>query len=178
MGTPRLTARLSALGLLALVAAAPALGQQRSPDTPPLVDRGGIEGDPIRIDAVDPDVAPFLWQMKRQIIAKWGYPCLRDPESGRCEYLPARVVINVGVLSTGALQFTEVTTSSGYTIYDDAALAAIRRAAPFTEVPAEMMARMKPGSTGAIVRILFTYSVSDQLGLPGTAGRPNTPIAR
>jgi len=53
--------------------------------------------------------------------------------------------------------------SSGFAIYDDYAVNAIKLGSPFPPVPKEMMVHMKVTSTGVSIVAIFTYMVDTSL---------------
>jgi len=124
----------------------------------------GIEGEPIHLDSVDPDFGPFLQQVKRQIYAKWGYPCVKNPATHGCDYYNARLYVVFGIQKSGLLQVVELQASSGYDIYDEYALNAVRLAAPYPPVPPAMLAKFKTTNVGVPILVQFTYSVETSLG--------------
>ena len=124
----------------------------------------GIEGEPIKLDSIDPEFGAFLQQVKRQIQAKWGYPCLKNPVTHGCDYYNARLYVVFGIHKSGRLQVVEVQTSSGYEIYDDYAVNAVRLAAPYPPVPPAMLAKFKSTNTGVPIMAQFTYTVETTLG--------------
>ncbi|HSE92550.1 MAG TPA: TonB C-terminal domain-containing protein [Methylomirabilota bacterium] len=125
--------------------------------------RGGIEGEPIPLDSPDAKYSDWLERVRRQIKEKWGYPCVKNPLTGECEYKTATLVVEFGVLRGGQLQFIEVRRPSGFSIYDDYAANAIKLGAPFPQVPDAMMTRMVRGSTGVAIQATFNYVVSTSL---------------
>jgi periplasmic protein TonB len=102
---------------------------------------------------------PYLETVRKQIRQRWDYPCMRNASTGVCEYKTATVRIEFGIRRNGALQFADVTDSSGLAIYDARALEAVRRAAPFPPVPDDLMARTPAGSTCIPINIHFKYVV-------------------
>jgi len=125
--------------------------------------RGGIEGEPIPLDSTDPNFSDYLDRIRRQIKQNWGYPCVKNPETRECEYKTASLVVEFGILKAGVVQFVEVRRSSGFAIYDDYAVNAIKLGSPFPPVPKEMMARVKVTSTGVSIIAIFTYMVDTSL---------------
>jgi TonB family protein len=123
-----------------------------------LASRGGIEGDPIRLDSEDPRYNDYLEQIRRRIQDKWGYPCVKTERS--CEYKEAALEIDFGILKDGRLQFVQVVHNSDYQIYDEYAETAIKLASPFPPVPQAMLAAAKPGSTGVPIRARFVYYIA------------------
>jgi protein TonB len=100
---------------------------------------------------------PYFEQVRKQIRTRWSYPCLTDPTTGACEYMNAQVTLEFGIREDGSLAFVDVTQSSGYAVYDTQAADAVRRAAPFPPVPADVMASRPARGTGIPVRAHFNY---------------------
>lgn len=119
--------------------------------------RGGILGEPIPLDSKDPDFTDYLERVRRLIKQNWGYPCVKNAETRECEYKSTRLVVEFGILRQGPVQFVEIRHPSGWLIYDDYAVNAIKLASPFPPVPAALMARMERGSAGLPIRVNFTY---------------------
>jgi TonB family protein len=120
--------------------------------------RGGIEGEAIPLDSVDPNYNDYLDQVRRRIKEKWGYPCIvRDGQTRTCEYKSATLDVQFGILKDGRVQFVEVVRNSEFSIYDEYAVTAIKLASPFPPVPAVMMKGMRPGSTGIPISARFSY---------------------
>jgi len=91
---------------------------------------------------------------------KWGYPCVKDEATGKCEYKPAQLVIDFGILEDGRLGYVNVKESSGMEIYDERSVRAIRDASPFPRVPPELMAKAKPGSSWVTIRVRLKYKLA------------------
>jgi TonB family protein len=125
--------------------------------------RGGIDGDPIALDSHDANFSEYLEKVRQQIKAKWNYPCVKNHTTMQCEYLSAQLVVEFGILKSGRLQYVDVVRSSGYAIYDDYAVNAIRLAEPYPPVPSEMIARMRVGSTGTVIGAHFNYITETSL---------------
>jgi len=125
--------------------------------------RGGIEGEPIPLNSTDPNFSDYLDRVRRQIKQNWGYPCVKNGETRECEYKTASLVVEFGILKAGVVQFVEVRRSSGFAIYDDYAVNAIKLGSPFPPVPKEMMVHMKVTSTGVSIVAIFTYMVDTSL---------------
>ena len=119
--------------------------------------RGGIEGEPIRLDSDDPRYNDYLEQVRRRIQEKWGYPCIQAERS--CEYKEATLDIEFGILKDGRVQFVDVVHASEYPIYDQYAATAIKLASPFPPVPQSMLNSVKPGSPGVPIRARFAYYI-------------------
>lgn len=117
----------------------------------------GIEGEPIPLDSTDPQFNDYLDRIRRMIKEKWGYPCIKDPTTGHCDYKSARLIIVFGILKDGRVPALEVAQQSGYDVYDDYAVNAIKLASPFPPVPASLMATAKSGSAGVKIVAAFQY---------------------
>jgi TonB family protein len=117
----------------------------------------GIEGEPIPLDSTDAKFNDYLDRVRRMIKEKWGYPCIKDLATGNCDYKSARLVIVFGILKDGRVPTLEVAQQSGYRVYDDYAVNAIKLAAPFPPVPASLMATAKSGSSGVKIMAAFQY---------------------
>jgi periplasmic protein TonB len=117
----------------------------------------GIEGEPIPLDSTDAKFNDYLDRVRRMIKEKWGYPCIKDSATGHCDYKSARLVIVFGILKDGRVPTLEVAQQSGYRVYDDYAVNAIKLAAPFPPVPASLMATAKSGSSGVKIMAAFQY---------------------
>ena len=117
----------------------------------------GIEGEPIPLDSTDPKFNDYLDRIRRMIKEKWGYPCIKDTATGHCDYKSARLVIVFGILKDGRVPMLEVAQQSGYDVYDDYAVNAIKLASPFPPVPASLMATAKSGSAGVKIVAAFQY---------------------
>jgi TonB family protein len=126
--------------------------QWTAPGWPP-----GFPPEGIRIDSTDGRYAVYLDDVRERIMRLWPYPCV--PSGSNCEYRPAVVDIEFGVLQSGTLQFVNVIRSSGMTIYDDSAVNATRRASPYPPIPSTIMALLKPGSRGLVINARFKYTV-------------------
>jgi TonB family protein len=125
--------------------------------------RGGIEGEPIPLDSSDTRYNDYLDRLRRRIKANWGFPCVKDEATRECEYKSVSLVVHFGILKDGRLQFVDVVESSGFPIYDDYAVNAIKFASPFPPVPPSVMTAMGRGSTGAAIAARFNYVVDTSL---------------
>jgi TonB family protein len=119
--------------------------------------RGGIAGEPVPLDSKDNDIRDYLERIKRLIQQHWVFPCVKDRQTGVCEYKSTELLVEFGILKHGPLQYVEVRRASPYDIYDESAVVAVKLASPFPPVPAAMMARMASGSTGASITARFVY---------------------
>jgi TonB family protein len=120
--------------------------------------RGGIEGEPIRLDSTDPRYSDYLDRIRRMIKEKWGYPCVKNASTRACDYKTTNLVIEFGIARDGVVPFVNVLRPSGYQIYDDYAVNAIKLAAPFPRVPPEM-----GGAKGVPIEATFSYLVDTSL---------------
>src|SRR5262249_25988593 len=120
--------------------------------------RGGIEGEPIPLDSKDPRYNDYLDRIRRMIKEKWGFPCEKNPRTRECEYKTAVLVIEFGITREGVVPFVNVLKTSGYQIYDDYAVNAIKLAAPFPQMPATM-----GGPKGVPIVATFSYMVDSSL---------------
>jgi TonB family protein len=77
------------------------------------------------------------------------YPCVDDKTTGRCEYLSARLPLELGITTDGQAPYVTVRESSGLQMYDATAVKAVKAAAPFPPVPPELMALMPPPAEGS-----------------------------
>jgi outer membrane biosynthesis protein TonB len=125
--------------------------------------RGGIEGDPIPLDSADPRYSDYLEQIRRRIKAKWGFPCVRNAQTGLCDHYTTSLDVHFGILKDGSVQFVDVVKRSEHGIYDEYATRAILLAQPFPPVPPAMMAAMRQGSSGLAISARFSYVVESSL---------------
>jgi TonB family protein len=86
---------------------------------------------------------------------RWGYPCIKT--GAGCEYKTAELVIEFGIAKDGRVPFVNLVRTSGYAIYDDYALNAIRLASPFPPVPDAL------SKTGFPIMARFHYVVDTSL---------------
>ena len=66
-------------------------------------------------------------------------------------------MIVFGILKDGRVPMLEVAQQSGYDVYDDYAVNAIKLASPFPPVPASLLAAAKSGSSGVKIVAAFQY---------------------
>jgi TonB family protein len=125
--------------------------------------RGGIEGDPVPLDSADERYSEYLEQVRRRIKEKWGFPCVRNPETRGCDHYTTSLDVHFGILKDGRVEFVDIVKASDHSIYDEYAVTAIRLAQPFPPVPPAMMAAMKQGSTGLAISARFSYVVESSL---------------
>jgi TonB family protein len=121
---------------------------------------GGITGDAISINSADARFGDYLERLRRAIQAKMVFPCIKDPDTLRCEPKDARLVVDMGLTRDGGVQVVEITRTSGMAEYDEVSVNAIKLAHPFPPVPAAMMAAQPRGATGVRITVLFSYMVT------------------
>lgn len=97
---------------------------------------------------------PYLTAVAARIQQYWAYPCTPDNSTGGCDYLQADLIVEVAINPDGRLATVRVARSSGIPLYDDTAVNAVKRAAPFGPVPAEL--RRGPSAMAAI-QMRFNY---------------------
>jgi TonB family protein len=118
--------------------------------------RAGIEGEPIPLDSTDPRYSDYLDQVRRRIKDKWGYPCVKNAGTRECEYKTAQLVVEFGIAKNGKVPFITVVRSSGYPIYDDYAVNAVKLA-DFPPIPDSF------SKTGVPIQATFHYVVQSSL---------------
>jgi TonB family protein len=118
--------------------------------------RAGVEGEPIPLDSTDPRYSDYLDQVRRRIKDKWGYPCVKNSLTRECEYKTAQLIIEFGIAKNGTVPFIHVVRSSGYPIYDDYAVNAVKLA-QFPPIPDTF------SKTGVPILATFSYVVQSSL---------------
>jgi len=118
--------------------------------------RAGIEGEPIPLDSADPRYSDYLDQIRRRIKDKWGYPCVKNDHTRECEYKTAQLVIEFGIAKDGKVPFINIVRSSGYPIYDDYAVNAVKLA-EFPPIPDSFSKK------GVPILATFSYVVQSSL---------------
>ena len=119
--------------------------------------RGGIEGAPVPLDSPDPRYSDYFLEVRRRIASNWAFPCLKNRATGQCEYKTARVVIEFGIAKDGRVQFVDVVQSSGFAVYDDYAVNAIKLSSALPAVPDSV------SRTGLPLLAHFIYRVETSL---------------
>ena len=117
----------------------------------------GIEGEPIALDSKDPRHTDYLDRVRRAIKEKWGFPCVKNPATHECEYKTTQLIIEFGIAKDGKVPFVTVVRSSGYPIYDDYAVNAVKLAAPFPPIPDSF------SKSGVPIHATFSYVVESSL---------------
>jgi periplasmic protein TonB len=117
----------------------------------------GIEGEPIALDSKDPRYSDYLDRVRRAIKEKWGFPCVKNLTTHECEYKTTQLIIEFGIAKDGQVPFVTVVRSSGYPIYDDYAVNAVKLAAPFPPIPDTF------SKTGVPIHATFSYVVESSL---------------
>ena len=102
---------------------------------------------------------PYFENVKKNVAARLKYPCIANARTGVCEPLTADVGVDFGILRDGTLRYVEIARPSGYRVYDDEAVRAVRSAAPFPPVPDDVMAALPVQSTGVPIRANFRFNV-------------------
>jgi TonB family protein len=118
--------------------------------------RAGIEGEPIPLDSADPRYSDYLDQVRRRIKDKWGYPCVKNDSTRECEYKTAQLIIEFGIAKDGKVPFITIVRSSGYPIYDDYAVNAVKLA-EFPPIPDSFSKK------GVPIMATFSYVVQSSL---------------
>jgi TonB family protein len=118
--------------------------------------RAGIEGEPIPLDSKDPRYSDYLDRVRRAIKEKWGYPCVKNDSTHQCEYKTAQLIIEFGINKNGKLAFSTIVRSSGYPIYDDYAINAVKLA-DFPPIPDSFSKK------GVPILATFSYVVESSL---------------
>jgi periplasmic protein TonB len=119
--------------------------------------RVGLEGEPIPLDSTNPNYSDYLDQIRRRIKEKWGFPCVKNESTHQCEYKTTQLVIEFGIAKDGKVPFVTVLRSSGYPIYDDYAVNAVKLASPFPRIPDTF------SKTGVPIHATFSYVVEASL---------------
>jgi TonB family protein len=119
--------------------------------------RTGIEGEPIPLDSKDPRYSDYLDRVRRAIKEKWGFPCVKNAATHECEYKTTHLIIEFGIAKDGKVPFVTVVRSSGYPIYDDYAVNAVKLAAPFPPIPDSF------SKSGVPIHATFSYVVDSSL---------------
>jgi len=104
-------------------------------NAPPSNKWSDIEGEPIPLDSKDPRYKGYLDKVNGMIRSKWTYPCVKNASTGRCDYQSTQLVIEFGILKDGQVSYVRVQKTSGFAIYDEHAVSAVKAAAPFPPVP-------------------------------------------
>jgi TonB family protein len=119
--------------------------------------RAGIEGEPIPLDSTDPRFSDYLDQVRRRIKANWSFPCVKNEATRGCDYKSTDLLVEFGIAKDGHVPFVNVVRSSGYPIYDDYAVNAIKLASPFPRIPDAF------SKTGVPIHAQFSYIVESSL---------------
>lgn len=118
--------------------------------------RGEIEGDPIPLDSPNPKYSDYLERVRLAIKSKWGFPCVKNDATGECEYKSAHLVVEFAIAKDGRVPFISVLQSSGWMIYDDYAVNAVKFAT-LPPVPDSL------GKKGIMILAKFNYVVDTSL---------------
>lgn len=101
------------------------------PDSQP--QRDVEEGDEVSLNTTDFKYLSYFSQLKDRIQMVWSYP-----EAAKVTGLQGSLVLKFVLNSDGSLRDLKVVKSSGADILDDAAIKAIRKAAPFYPLPKKL----------------------------------------
>jgi TonB family protein len=106
------------------------------------------KGKVLSLNTSELKYSSYLLTMKRRIEFFWNYPyaSIRNNEQGRLR-------INFTISSDGSIEDVEVVRSSNYPALDDAAVTAIRLAAPFNPLPEDF------GTEAIEIRASFEYLI-------------------
>lgn len=107
---------------------------------------------------LEPASRDYLAGVRQAIAGKLVHPpCEREWKSWRwsCDYKTTRVVVDLSILRDGQVRSVTVREPSEYAAYNDAAITAVRAAAPFSPVPDTLLPE-KPFIT---VRLPIEYAV-------------------
>src|SRR5712664_1893009 len=115
----------------------------------------------IPLDSTAPHHTEYLDRLRRAITEEWSFPCVDNEETRRCEYKTTKLVVEFGVRKDGTVAFVNVLESSGYQNYDNYAVNAVKRAAPFPPIPDWFSTK------GVPIRATFNYiNASDPANIP------------
>ncbi|MDT8318654.1 MAG: TonB family protein [bacterium] len=101
---------------------------RQAPDSQPQIDVE--EGDEVSLNTTDFKYLSYFSKLKDRIQMVWRYP-----EAAKVTGLQGSLVLKFVLNKDGSLRELKVMRSSGAEILDDAAIKAIRRAAPFYAIP-------------------------------------------
>src|SRR5262249_6220547 len=102
---------------------------------------------------------PYFETIRRQIRQQWEFPCVKNAATASCEYRDASVRLQLAIRPDGTLAYVDVTNPPGHPVYDEAALRAVRRAAPFPPVPADVIAQWRKKDGDLTLNMNFKYVV-------------------
>jgi len=109
--------------------------------------------------AISPGRA-YLVAMRKKINASWSYPCDQSLVSSGCDYKDADLTLEFHINPDGQLISVEVLKSSGFGIYDDNAINAVKLAAPFGSMPDEL--KLKALDRPFRIRAHFKYVANNK----------------
>lgn len=99
--------------------------------------------------------SPYLASVKRKIEGLWGYPA-----EAKARGVTGELLVGFTILSDGRLKRLDLLKTSGFSILDEAALGAIRKAAPYAPFPK----RMDLDRLHITASFLYYHSLSPQRG--------------
>jgi protein TonB len=103
----------------------------REPTPAPAAD--AVEPAAVALDSADPRYRPYLAAVKERIWEQWRAPALPRGEAAR-----GALVVEFTLTRSGRLAASNVRETSGVPALDQAALAAVARAVPFSPLPASI----------------------------------------
>jgi peptidyl-prolyl cis-trans isomerase SurA len=115
--------------------------------------RPGATGRAIEAD----EETAYFRDIRARVLRFWGYPCIEDTTTRRCDYVATQVIVELRVHHDGRLASVTVLKSSGVALYDDYATDAVKLASPFGAPPHSAQTAGTPAS----LTMSFTYA-SDQ----------------
>ncbi len=106
----------------------------------------GHPGDSISLETPDPSYRPYFNKVRRKIGEHW-----QEPRSSSGPPKAGSLTIEFSLGRAGDLKSVEVAESSGQKDLDFAAVAAVKKAAPFAPLPSSI------SSKKLVIRALFVY---------------------
>lgn len=89
--------------------------------------------DTILLNTKNPKYLPYSSRIKRKIESVWEYP-----SEARKKEIEGRLTLMFSILTSGSLDQLQLMQSSGFQVLDDAAIDAVRSAAPYYPIPSKM----------------------------------------
>jgi protein TonB len=118
----------------------------------------GAYGPPVALDTKEERYIDYFARIRPMIQSKWSFPCPDgEPSRHDCPRREGQLVAEMGVAKDGRLTYIVLVDSSGSRNMDDAALNAVRLAAPYPPVPDSV------GRSGVGITVTFRYLIVDEL---------------